>query len=367
MLHMTNMVSRRRVMAIAGAAVAASCAENNRLLSSSEGGTVENPPGRWSSGIPLPRAAQEIYPCAHSGAIHLAGGFVADSGQITGPTPEHRAFQPGSDSWTEAVSLPTARHHPQLVSWQGNLFSFAGFEAHSSDAIWVMQSTGFRLLGHVFPPDGPAITVEPAWVDAPELPAPCGEAVVGITGDGSLHLAGGRTPKGAANANWDDHTDTDHHFVLIDLNGEWETAAPCLSKRNSAAGDVIDGNLHVVGGRTVGGGNVVTHEVYDHSEDRWRTAAPMPNAQGGLAAAAIGQKLYVFGGEYFNNGGGVYPDSWVYDASKDAWLRLPDMPNPRHGLGAVALDAKIYVIGGALEAGGNETSAIVDIFDPSQI
>lgn len=203
------------------------------------------------------------------------------------------------------------------------------------------------------------------WADTPSLPAPCAEAVVGVLGDRALHLAGGRTPKGEANANWNDHIDTDHHFVLTSLGGQWETAAPCLTKRNSAAGDVINGNLHVVGGRTVGGGNVATHEVYDHAEDRWRTAAPMPQAQGGLAAAAVNGKLYAFGGEYFDNGGGVYKEAWAYDPATDAWSALPDMPNPRHGLGAVALDGKIYVIGGALQASGVDTSNIVDIFTPA--
>ena len=217
-----------------------------------------------------------------------------------------------------------------------------------------MQSSVWELTGSGVIP----------WTEAPTLPAPCAEAVVGVLGDGALHLAGGRTPKGEANANWNDHIDTDHHFVLTSLDGQWETAAPCLTKRNSAAGDVINGNLHVVGGRTVGGGNVATHEVYDHTEDRWRNAAPMPQAQGGLAAAAVNGKLYAFGGEFFDNGGGVYPESWVYDPATDTWSALPDMPNPRHGLGAVALNGKIYVIGGALQASGDDTSNIVDIFTP---
>jgi len=245
------------------------------------------------------------------------------------------------------------------------LLIFAGFESPSQNAIWTMQSSGW-VFSYLLVRIGPAFY----WPSSgqfgmPDLPVPCAEAVVGVTGDDTLHLAGGRTPKGEANANWNDHTDTGHHFVLTSLDGQWETAAPCLTKRNSAAGDVINGNLHVVGGRTVGGGNVATHEVYDHAEDRWRTAAPMPQAQGGLAVAAVNDKLYAFGGEYFDNGGGVYKEAWVYDASTDAWSALPDMPNPRHGLGAVALDGKIYVIGGALQASGVDTSAIVDIFTPA--
>ncbi|OZB11532.1 MAG: galactose oxidase, partial [Hyphomonas sp. 34-62-18] len=135
---------------------------------------------------------------------------------------------------------------------------------------------------------------------------------------GAMHLMGGRSPSGQQNAAWTDQADQTHHFVLTGPDGRWQKAAPCLTARNSAAGAEIRGNLHVVGGRSVAGGNTARHEVYDLREDRWRKAAPMPQAQGGLAAAAVGGKLYAFGGEYFDNGGGVYPEAWMYDPAGDA-------------------------------------------------
>ena len=376
---MENHITRRHALALTGAAFAASCTDNKEISVQTESLPRQDLFGTWSSGVPLPFPVQEIYPCAHDGAIHLAGGFVAENGRITGPTNTYSVFtQPDHDtahlptpgSWFRGDSeylqnpsrLPAARHHPHMVSFGGQLLIFAGFESPSQNAIWTMQSSGW-VFSYLLVRVGPAFYwPSSGQFEMPSLPIPCAEAVVGVTGDDTLHLAGGRTPKGEANANWNDHIDTDHHFVLTSLDGQWETAAPCLTKRNSAAGDVINGNLHVVGGRTVGGGNVATHEVYDHVEDRWRTAAPMPQAQGGLAAASVTGKLYVFGGEYFDNGGGVYSESWVYDASTDTWSALPDMPNPRHGLGAVALDGKIYVIGGALQASGVDTSALVDVF-----
>jgi len=144
-----------------------------------------------------------------------------------------------------------------------------------------------------------------------------------------LHLAGGRSWAAEnRSGNWQDHLDTDHHFVLTELKGKWEQAAPCPHQRNSAAGGVINGRLHIVGGRQVGGGNLAYHTVYDHKEDRWHELAPMPKAQGGLAAASLLGNLYAFGGEFFDSGGGVYPESWVYDLASDSWQALPDMPHP---------------------------------------
>lgn len=306
----------------------------------------------WSKSPSLPLAVQEIYPARYKTRIHQAGGFIATNGRISGPTDKHFSWQAGEPEWREETSLPIARHHPQLISFKGQLLALAGFESRDAQSVWIMQKSGWIL------------DKDNQWQESPELPAPCGEAVLGITGDGSLHIAGGRTPIGAANSGWQDHGDTDHHFVLDALNGTWKRAAPCLTKRNSAAGDIINGALHIVGGRQVGGGNVATHEIYDHKEDRWRNAAPMPQAQGGLAAAALKGKLYAFGGEYFDNDGGVYPESWVYDPSTDSWDTLPDMLTPRHGLGAVRLGSDIYVIGGAKEVAGNQTSAIVERFTP---
>jgi len=307
----------RRNMILTGTAIMTSgCGAQQKADQTT--GETNKVTGQWSTATALPLAVQEIYPTKHKGRIHQAGGL---------------------------------RHHPQLISFKAHLLALAGFESRSQQSAWVMQKNGW------------ALSAEEQWQNIPDLPAPCGESVLGVTGDGLLHVAGGRTPLGPNNASWQDHGDTDHHFVLDDINGTWERAAPCLTKRNSAAGDIIDGALHIVGGRQVGGGNVAGHEVYDPSEDRWRKAAPMPKAQGGLAAATLGGKLYAFGGEYFTaNGGGVHPQSWVYDPNKDSWASLPDMPTPRHGLGAVTLENKIYVIGGAKQFSGTDTSAIVERF-----
>ena len=348
---MSHLFSRRSVVASFAAAGLVQCAPNTPQQAdvSSNNDPQISP---WTTAISLPQPAQEIYPCHHAGRIHLAGGFIAENGRISGPTDQHVSWAPGEPSWTDDTALPAARHHPQLISFSGALLAIAGFESRSERAAWVMQSSNW------------AQSEAGDWQVIAALPAPCGEAVTGVTGDGVLHLAGGRTPIGESNAGWRDHGDSYHHFVLTDLAGSWDAAAPCLTKRNSAAGGVIDGNLHIVGGRTAGGGNVASHEVYDHKEDRWRTAAPMPNAQGGLAAAAVSGKLYAFGGEFFDNGGGVYPESWMYDPRTDTWSALSDMPTPRHGLGAVVLDGAIYVIGGAEKASGVDTSAIVEVYTP---
>ena len=338
-----NSTTRRHVLML-GAAVASFACSGRPIA---EADPSENAPN-WRPGPALPFAVQEIYPTLHQGQIHLAGGFVATDGSISGATDRHVALDIAIGAWSERTPLPQARHHPNLISFSDQLLAIGGFKVQSEEAVWVMQSSVLTFDGD-------------RWADAPELPQPNGESVVGVLADG-LHVCGGRHPSGSSNAAWTAHTDIGDHFRLDDLNGSWGRIAPLPTARNSAAGSVIGSNWHVVGGRTVADGNTPAHEVYDATEDRWRTAAPMPQGQGGLAAASVGGKLFAFGGEFFNDGGGVYPEAWVYDPSTDAWSALPDMPQPRHGLGAVAVGNEIYVIGGALRVGGSETSNVVEVF-----
>lgn len=343
-------ITRRTAVSGLGAGLLAAA---SKAAPAPENSLVAGIPKGWSAGDALPFPVQEIYPCAHDGAIHLAGGFVATDGRITGPTDGHHLWRPDGKGWRAAAPLPAPRHHPHLISWHGQLWAFGGFESPSAEAIWTMQSTGWVLDAS-----------KGNWAPAPSLPVPCAEAVMLTSGSGLLHLAGGRSPAGSANASWQDQADQTHHFVLDGPQGQWREAAPCLTARNSAAGAVIDGRLHIVGGRSVAGGNTAAHEVYDPAEDRWRTATPMPQAQGGLAAAEFSGRLYTFGGEFFDNGGGVYPEAWTYDPATDSWSAIEPMPHPRHGLGAVTLDGVIHVIGGALKASGVETSALVELYKP---
>ncbi|WP_026180593.1 Kelch repeat-containing protein [Henriciella marina] len=335
--------TRRQSLQLLAAGLAAGCTVRPAM------GEGNADAAGWHDGPALPFPVQEIYPCLHAGRVHLAGGFVAEDGTITGPTDAHHALDPATGIWQPLARLPVARHHPQLVSLNGTLHCIGGFEADPEGA-WRMQRTAWRYD-----------EAGDEWLTASALPVPNGESTAGII-SGTLYLAGGRQPSGLRNLAWNDHRDVD---TLLGFDGAtWEQLAPVPTARNSAAGGVIDGRLHVVAGRTVDGGNTAVHEAYDPGTDRWERLAPMPGAQAGLASGVVDGKLYTFGGEWFENGGGVYSDAWAYDPQADRWASIADMPKPRHGLGGLTIGDDIYLIGGALERGGNRTSAAVEIYTP---
>jgi N-acetylneuraminic acid mutarotase len=307
---------------------------------------------RWRRGPDLPVAVQEVYAAVHDGSIHVAGGFTATDGRISGVSGRHFSLSPGAAAWQEETPLPLPHHHPQLVSDGARLFLLGGFVTRDGTLDWTMTPATHVLDGE-------------RWVPGADAPSPHAESVAAHL-DGWIHVVGGRTPSGTENRQWRDHADTGQHLVYVVEDDRWGTAAPLPEPRNSAAGGVLQGRLHVVGGRTVDGGNSTAHHAYDPATDRWARLAPLPQGQGGLCAAVADGRLHAMGGEFFEDGGGVYAEHWVYEPSADRWAAAAPMPTPRHGLAAAAIDGEVFTIGGAVRAGGNGTSARVEIFTGSR-
>ncbi|PWE16628.1 galactose oxidase [Marinicauda salina] len=313
----------------------------------------------WRSGARLPIRVQEIYPAALDGRIWLAGGLSPDAGTgRIGISDRFFEYDPGRETWRARPRLPLPIHHPNCVGLAGRLYAIGGFTAANGGA-WSMSDAV-----RVYDPD------RNEWTGGPRMPTPWAETVAAVVG-GRIHVVTGRRPAGLQNSEWPHHADTNAHLVLDPGSEAWTVAAPAPTARNSAAGAVLNGRLHVVGGRTVSGGNTPVHEAYDPETDRWETLAPLPapeagpRGSGGLAMAELGGRLYAFGGEWFDStGGGVYDQVWAYDPQADAWSEAGRMPTPRHGLGAVTLDGAIHVIAGAAQPSGNGTTDIVEIFRP---
>lgn len=304
----------------------------------------------WRERASMPYRVQEIYPAWHGGLIYVAGGLSPDvDASLQNISARVVTYDPATDAWSDAPALPEPRHHGYLVAEGGELYLFGGFVA-AQGGRWSASRDVLRL------------DVD-RWHLAGTMPGPQSETVA-IAWRGRVHLAGGRQPLDQRNADWQDQGDTGLHQVFDPDNGQWQRAAPLPTPRNSAAGVLLDDLWHVVGGRTVRGGNLAVHEAYDFASDSWRELAPMPQAAGGIAAAVLDGRIYVFGGEYFGATSGVYAEVWTYDPQRDEWALAGEMPVPRHGLGALATGNVIYVIGGAAQAGGSETTARMAAFIP---
>jgi N-acetylneuraminic acid mutarotase len=300
--------------------------------------------GAWSPRAPMPWTAQEIYGAVWRCQVVVAGGLAGRPGGID-ILDRTAVYDPAKDRWREGPRLPAPTHHPVLASAGDRVYAFGGYRRGEGEWTAVTDVLAF---------DGER------WTKIGDMPGPQSETVA-LTHDGRVHLIGGRAPAGAANAQWRDQTDTAVHRVFEPKTGRWTQARPAPAARNSAAGAVIGGRLHLVGGRTVAGGNMARLDRYDPARDAWEALRPMPQGSGGLAAAALGGRLLAFGGEFFGpSGSGVHPETWLYDPRADRWSAAAPMRTPRHGLVGVSVGGSVLAIGGAKRASAGDTSGTVE-------
>ncbi|HYD46576.1 MAG TPA: kelch repeat-containing protein, partial [Phenylobacterium sp.] len=262
-------ITRRAALAAAAGALAAPALAAPAL----------NEAPRWRMVASVLWPVQEVYCTVDpEGRIIIAGGLasgLAANGGRLRVLANSAAYYPKHDSWTELSGLPEPRHHPALATARARVLAFGGYGLGAGT--WTAMREVYELKNEL-------------WGQAGLMPkAQC--ETVALTLDERVHLIGGRAPKGAANAEWQDQGDIALHQVFDPAANRWSEATPAPTARNSAAGAVIDGLAYVVGGRTVAGGNLATLERYDAKADAWETLRPMPQASGGLAAAAVGGRL----------------------------------------------------------------------------
>jgi N-acetylneuraminic acid mutarotase len=317
------------------------------------GAAPPRPPATWTAAPPLPAATQEVYGTTWNGQVVVAGGLRSgpDSTRRFTTLSGTARFDPSTDQWTEGPDLPAPRHHLVLGTAAGRVYGFGGFVGES-------LRTGFQYRDDVYAFDGDQ------WGRVGAMPRPLGETVA-LSLDDRIHLITGSL-HGSGEEN---RGPTGTHLVYDPGADAWSEARPAPTARSSATGAVLDGRLYVAGGRRREQGgitNLGTLERYDPDADAWTEVRPLPQPSGGLAGAALDGTLYVFGGEYFSDGGGVYPHTWAYDPAADAWTERPPMPTPRHGLAGVALDDRVFAVGGNTAAAiGAATTATVEALVPS--
>lgn len=187
------------------------------------------------------------------------------------------------------------------------------------------------------------------WRRLPAMTVARGAAGAAIV-DGELHVLGGRGDDGVTLA---------AHEVYDLHSGRWKHAAPLPQARDHLAVVVMDDKIHVIGGRLRSPvERVGRHDVYDPKMDRWTSAAPLPTPRSGVAAVLYNGLILVLGGELPPDH--TFPDNEGYDAKTDSWITLSPMPHGRHGFGGGVIGRYAYFVGGSLTPGdGGPTDQLI--------
>lgn len=176
---------------------------------------------RWS------RAAPKPTPVSHAGAallgekIYVAGGRAQDGA----PTTALEVYDPRSDTWQPRAALPAALEGAALVSMEGRLYLFGGWDGQQAVA-------GV----YAYAPD------LDRWEVRSALPQPRAyAAAAGV--DGKIVLAGGQNADGVLDS-------VLHYFPTRDAPGgsAWQAGAPLPGPRAHASAASLAGVLYLVGG-----------------------------------------------------------------------------------------------------------------------
>lgn len=312
----------RRWIALAAALLAACGGDDDGGSAGADGGGGDDGGGggAWEALADLPSGpVQETGLVEIDGLLYVLGGIDAAGETLTAVL----VYDPSDDSWDRGPDLPAPSHHVNAAAVDGTIYVVGSLEPDFTPRPDVWSWT----------------PGEEAWsTDRTDMPGTTrGAGAVGVV-DGSIVVAGGFAAAGSSAevAAYDPGAD------------EWdETPDPLPMPLDHATGQVVDGTLYVIGGRS-NGIIAVSAEVFRYDGAGWTPRAPMPTPRGGIAAGVVNGRIVVVGGE--GNGdaaSGVFPQTEVYDPAADEWSALEDMRTPRHGMAAAGLGGDLYVPGGA--------------------
>jgi len=264
----------------------------------------------WEERAPMPVHRQELATGTLGGKVYVLGGY----NEVGNSTSTVEVYNPATNTWTFARSLPFPVNHNAAAVAGGRLYSFG---AGAGDTF-------------AYDPNSNAWSARASSHYAHSL-----TAAVGVIND-KIYVAGG------------EGTPSQRELEVYDpVANTWTVKAPMSVGRNHTAGGVIDGKFYVAGGRgTANAGNAL--EVYNPVTNTWSTLPPMPTGRSGVAAAVVDNELWVFGGEDVE--GGIFRNVEVYNPVSNSWRREPDMSSPRHGIWASVIGNKVYIPGGGYHA-----------------
>ena len=282
------------------------------------GGSV---PPHWDDLAPIAGGpTQENAVVALDGEVFTIGGFddVADI------LADVEAYDPATDTWRTAASLPNPRHHANAAVVGGKIY-----------VVGSLAGNGFAAQPDVYVYD----PVDDNWDVGQLMPGGTerGGSAVGVIGT-KIYIAGGYRQGAVSDFSSYDTT-----------NSNWDALPPVPGNRDHLVGGALGGIMYVICGRA-GSISGVTDSVdaFDPSTNTWTSRAAMPTPRAGCMASLLGGRFFVFGGEGNTASPvGIFDNVEAYDPASDTWETFAPMVTPRHGTGAATVGNAIYVPGGA--------------------
>ena len=133
----------------------------------------------------------------------------------------------------------------------------------------------------------------------------------------------------------------------------------CL--RRGAAAVVVGQEIWLIGGISARTSSAAV-DIYDVSTSTWREGPALPEPRAGHAAAVLDGRIHVFGGRSADMQRTVR-DHFQLDPATLEWTEGPELPVARTEAAAAALGNEVWLIGGGAGAGFFAPFTAVDTVD----
>lgn len=258
-----------------------------------------------------------------NGRLYLVGGQRTDAGIIPGPvTSDMEVYDPQTNTWGAAPSMPTARMGLVAAAVDGKLYAIGGsIDGFGTDVGTVEE----------FDP------VSQTWTTRASMPTPRYFAAGAQVG-GRIFVAGGRQLGGQTSLNIAEAYDP--------VTNSWSSVAPLPTGRSELAAAESSGRLYAVGGYA----GLVPQwvgilEAYDPTNNSWSSHDSMPTARSHLALVTFAGKVLAAGGENVNRSLDTLES---YDTNANAWSVKTPSPVAFSRASAGVVNGKMYVLGNGL-------------------
>lgn len=277
---------------------------------------IATPSDSWRAAASLESPRAGVMATVSDDLIYAAGG----SGLLA-PIDEFDSYDPETDSWQGLQALPKALERMGVAALGGRIYAAGGYTKESPTEpiaeMWVYDPSG------------------DVWTEAPKMPAP--RANFSLTGaDGKLYAVSG-TGEGAGQVTVFDPA----------KNGWRDIGDEPVDGRRGAAAVTLDHDIYLIGGVSDDGG-MARVDIFDTESETWRKGPALPGARFGYAVAVVDGAIHVAGGRASSDA--TLNDHLVLDPGASEWREAAPLPTPRSAAAGAGYDGEFYVIGGG--AGG---------------
>ena len=299
--------------------------------------------GQWKTLESLPVARSHPAVATYNNCIYVFGGGAENFRSLN----DCYKYDPATGSWTQIADMPTKRSGTAAFEINGKICIVGGG--------YKKPDGNFQFLKtlEIYDPE------TDSWESGPDMNQPHDYPAATLH-NGSIYILGGHHPEACLGG---PKTDPGFDYCERWAPGEsqWTELTPLPTPRFAASAVSRGEEILTCGGvafRPEGFNNFDFFENYSVADNRWYKSEvmtlPWPAAGHGLCLAA--NQLFFFGGYSTDD---IHPRGAVYNADANEWLRLPDMPVARAAMGVAVINNTIFLIGGWQDDGRTPMDSMV--------